>query len=71
VTGECETKYVVNCDANMTSVRPSTMRVAAIRNFDKCVKKPHYIEGLFSGVYVDHGEKVGDPHWVTFAALST
>ena len=52
--GECETKYVVNPD-----VRPRTMLVTAIRNFDNCVRKPHYIEGLFAGVYVDHNEKVG------------
>lgn len=53
VTGECETKYVVNS----TSVGPTTMLVTAIRNFDNCVKKPHYVEGLFAGVYADQNEK--------------
>jgi len=58
VTGECETKYVVNSDVNTRSVSPTTMLVTAIRNFDKCAKKPHHIEGLFAGVYVHHSEKV-------------
>jgi len=58
VMGECETKYMVNSDSNTTSTGPKTILVTAIRNFDNCVKKPHYIEGIFAGVYMDHNEKV-------------
>jgi len=61
VTGECETKYVISSDVNMTSAgRPPAMLVSTIRNFDKCVKKPYHITGLFAGVYVQRNEKVNN-----------
>lgn len=56
--GECETKYLVNSDVDTTSDRPTTMFVTTTRNFAKCAKKPHYVEGLFAGVHVNHNEKV-------------
>jgi len=45
------------------------MLVTAIRNFDNCVKKPHYVEGLFAGVYADQNEKVGRLYWIESPAL--
>lgn len=54
VTGQCETKYVISRDVTMTS----TLLVTAIRNFDRCVKKPRYVDGPFAGVYASRSENV-------------
>jgi len=58
VTGECETKYIVNSDVNTTSDGPPTILVTTVRNFDKCLKKPLYVEGFLAGIYGDRNEKV-------------
>lgn len=57
VTGTCETKYTVIPEKQPLTTGPSTMKVHAVRNFEKCVNKPFRIEGLFQGVYSFSEEK--------------
>jgi len=51
VIGNCETKYTLISDKTHLSPSTSKMHVTAVRNFDNCVSKPFYIQGLFQGVY--------------------
>jgi len=51
VTGNCETKYTIISDKTHLSTSSSKLKVTAVRNFDNCVNKPFYIQGLFQGVY--------------------
>jgi hypothetical protein len=57
VTGNCETKYTIISDKSRLSSSSSEMFVSAVRNFEDCVTKPFYIEGLFQGVYSSQNEK--------------
>jgi len=57
VMGNCETKYSIVSDKTHVSPSSSKMHVTAIRNFDNCVNKPFFIQGLFQGVYRYNSEK--------------
>jgi hypothetical protein len=51
VTGNCETKYTVISDKEHVATSTSKLHVTAVRNFENCLSKPFYIQGLFQGVY--------------------
>jgi len=58
VTGECETKYTLIHDRTRMSQRASTMHVTTVRNYNNCLQRPFYIQGIFQGVYVHDAEQV-------------
>jgi hypothetical protein len=51
VLGNCESKYTLISDKDHITPSVSTMQVSRVKNFNNCVSKPFYIEGLFQGVY--------------------
>ena len=49
VNGECETKYVINSDRpSSSSSSVSKMIVTKVKNFDKCLSKNSFEQGLFA-----------------------
>ena len=59
VTGACETRYTVNYDRGDDEASSSVkMYVSTTHNYDNCLNKPFYVQGLFQGVYRSPSEKV-------------
>jgi hypothetical protein len=57
VTGDCENQYTVIHDRSRMSMSVSTMHVTTVRNFENCITRPFYIQGLFQGVSRNPSEK--------------
>lgn len=58
VNGECETKYVINSEPSADLSSVSKMVVTKVKNFDKCLTRNSFEQGLFAGLPHDKSEKV-------------
>jgi len=58
VNGECETKYMINSEAAIDYSSVSNMKVTKVKNFDKCLTRNSFEEGVFAGLPHHSTEKV-------------
>ena len=61
VNGECETKYVINSEEPQDISSVSNMVVTKVKNFDKCLTRNSFEQGLFAGLPHFPSEKVRPP----------
>jgi len=58
VNGECETKYVIKPESSIDFSSVSNMVVTKVKNFDKCLSRNSFEQGLFAGLPHYPTEKV-------------
>jgi len=61
VNGECETKYEINSEEPQDISSVSNMVVTKVKNFDKCLTRISFEQGLFAGLPHFPSEKVRPP----------
>ena len=50
VNGECETKYVIHSKPSLDLSSVSNMVVTKVKNFDKCITRNSFEQGVFAGL---------------------
>jgi len=58
VNGECETKYVIKSQPSDDYSSVSNMVVTKVKNFDKCMTRNSFEQGIFAGLPHYSSEKV-------------
>jgi len=58
VNGECETKYVINSEPSVDYSSVSHMVVTKVKDFNKCLTRNSFEQGLFAGLPHYSSERV-------------